>query len=466
MANKHMISETERITLLATAARIADMSGAAKSFYIETYGCQMNNHDSERIAGILESCGLVMTADKNSASVILFNTCCVREHAELKVFGNVGALRARKEEHPKLIIGICGCMMQQEAVAKQLYRKYPFVDFIFGTHDMHRLPLILEEVLQGKRVFAVSGDDADIAEGLPIHRLGSASTNVNIMYGCDNFCSYCIVPYVRGRERSRSHERILAEIKHLVKSGYTEVTLLGQNVNSYRSPDGAVNFPELLSMVNDIDGLQRIRFMTSHPKDLSDELIASMAQLSKVCRHIHLPVQSGSTEILAAMNRRYSREDYLELVHKLRAAMPDIEITTDIIVGFPGESERDFEATLSLVREVCYASAYTFMYSKRSGTTAAQMPNQIPDDEKKRRLYALNACVAETLEGANEKYIGTTLNVLVEGCNAARGNTVAYGKHFAYKTVLFPGDRDLIGKYVDVLIEGVTSNSLLGRRVE
>ena len=337
-----------------------NLDGRKPTYYIETYGCQMNEHDSEKIAGILERCGYVPAADKAAANIIFFNTCCVRDHAEKKVFGNIGALKKVKDENPSLIIGVCGCMMQQKEVADKLFKRFPYLDMVFGTNELHMLPNLLEKVLNGERIELVRQMDGEIAEGLPVKRIDSVSQFVTIMYGCNNFCSYCIVPYVRGRERSRSVESIVNEVKDLAANGVKEITLLGQNVNSYYSEDDNADFPALLRAVCKVDGIERVRFMTSHPKDLSDGLIAAMAEEEKVCPHIHLPVQSGSDRILKLMNRHYDRERYFTVVDKLKAAVPGVELTTDIIVGFPGETEEDFEATLDMVEKIGYSAAYTF----------------------------------------------------------------------------------------------------------
>lgn len=439
------------------------IGGMNLKYYIETYGCQMNEHDSEKIAGMLIKCGYTKAHDKTEADFILFNTCCVREHAELRTFGNVGFVKELKKLNPRLILGVCGCMMQQKEVADKLYRKFPFVDMVFGTHELKNFPLMLENVLDEQRVFNVTEKDGEVIEGLPVEREPGFSTFVNIMYGCNNFCTYCIVPYVRGRERSRKPEDILNEVREVVELGYSEVTLLGQNVNSYNS-DG-VTFPKLLAMVNDIEGLKRLRFMTSHPKDLSDELIDAMAKLDKVCKHIHLPVQAGSDDILRAMNRRYTSEHYLGLIDKLRERVKDVEITTDIIVGFPGETEEDFNATCELVRKVGYSNAYTFAYSPRPGTIAAKMENQVPLEVKKRRLNELNAVLADTIPKGNAKYAGYEGDILVEGVDR-RGEPLLFGKLSNFKMVYVKGDEQLIGSIVRVKVEGSRFNSLFGHIIE
>lgn len=448
---------------LDVAARLhAELQGRGLRYYIESYGCQMNDHDAEKLSGMLQACGYLPASSKEEADLLIFNTCCVREHAEKRVFGNIGALKKRKDAEPGLIIGVCGCMMQQREVAARLYKRFPFVDLVFGTHELHHFPQLLSRALEGERVISVRESDGEIAEGLPVVRNGSFSTFVTIMYGCDNFCTYCIVPYVRGRERSRAPENILAEVRRVAEQGFREVTLLGQNVNSYAYADAGVDFPELLRRANAVDGIERIRFMTSHPKDLSPRLIEAMATLPKVCNHIHLPVQSGSNRILAAMNRRYTREKYLNLVQQIRGAVKDVEITTDIIVGFPGETEEDFLDTLSLVREAGFAAAYTFMYSPRPGTRAAAMENQIAEEVKKQRLLRLNAVSAEQLQKGNSKYIGQCGTVLVEGCDQRSGQVTAFGKLPNFKMVYFPGGAELIGTMREVRITGTMNNSLIG----
>ena len=437
-------------------SKIGDMG---LKYYIETYGCQMNEHDSEKIAGMLVKCGYTKADSKQDADFILFNTCCVREHAELRTFGNVGFIKELKQLNPRLILGVCGCMMQQKDVADKLYKRFPFVDLIFGTHELKNFPFMLEKVLDNERIINISEMNGEVIEGLPVERTPGFSTFVNIMYGCNNFCTYCIVPYVRGRERSRRAEDVVNEVREVVALGYKEVTLLGQNVNSYYS-DG-VNFPKLLEMVNAVPGLTRLRFMTSHPKDLSDELIEAMAKLDKVGKHIHLPVQSGSDEILRRMNRRYTSSQYLELVSKLRSKVKDVEITTDIIVGFPGETEEDFEATCDIVRKVGYSNAYTFAYSPREGTIAAKMPDQIAQEVKKQRLNKLNAVLAETIPCGNKKYIGFEGDILIEGVDH-RAEPLLFGKLSNFKMVYVQGDEKLIGTMVHIKVDGLRFNSLFG----
>ena len=431
-------------------------------YYIETFGCQMNVRDSETAAGLLETLGFSRGTDKENADLILFNTCCVRDHAEKRVFGNIGALKELKDENPNLIIGVFGCMMQQQEVAEKLYKRFPFVDIVFGTNLLSRLPAFIESADSGARTLAVDENNIHIEDDLPSIRTGKINAFVNINYGCDNFCTYCIVPFVRGRERSREMAAVVDEAKKLVFEGYSEITLLGQNVNSYGKDLPDASFAKLLSLVSEVEGLKRIRFMTSHPKDLSDEMIAAMASLPNVCHHVHLPMQSGSNEVLKQMNRKYTRERYLEIVKKLHAAMPDVELTTDIIVGFPGETEEDFLQTLDLVERVGFASAFTFKYSPRKGTRAATMEDQVPDVVKRERLHRLNELQERKSRENNEKYVDMTGIVHVEDCDQ-RNEPVCYGKFSNFKMVYFAGSPDLIGTYVPVTITNVRKNSLYGR---
>ena len=431
-------------------------------YYIETFGCQMNVRDSETAAGLLETLGFSRGTDKESADLILFNTCCVRDHAEKRVFGNIGALKELKDEKPNLIIGVFGCMMQQQEVAEKLYKRFPFVDIVFGTNLLSRLPVFVESADSGARTLAVDENNIQIEDDLPSIRTGKINAFVNINYGCDNFCTYCIVPFVRGRERSREMSAVVEEAAKLVSEGYSEITLLGQNVNSYGKDLPDASFATLLTLVSKVEGLKRIRFMTSHPKDLSDEMIAAMATLPNVCHHVHLPMQSGSNEILKQMNRRYTRERYLEIVNKLHAAMPDVELTTDIIVGFPGETEGDFLQTLDLVEQVGFASAFTFKYSPRKGTRAATMEDQVPEAVKRERLHRLNELQERKSRENNEKYIGVTGVVHVEDCDQ-RNEPVCYGKFSNFKMVYFAGTPELIGAYVPVTITNVRKNSLYGK---
>ncbi len=358
--------------------------------HIHSYGCQQNVSDGEKLKGILVSMGYTITDSPENADFVMYNTCAVREHAEQRVFGNVGALKNIKRHRPSMIIGLCGCMTQQESVADKIKKSFPHVDIVLGTHVMHKLPqIVYSKLTDGKRVFDLSGGDGVIAEGLPIKRDGTYKAFVPIMYGCNNFCSYCIVPYVRGRERSRKSEDILNEISCLVKNGCKEIMLLGQNVNSYGKENGEINFPELLRRINEIEGDFRVRFMTSHPKDASFELIDTIAECDKMCKHIHLPVQSGSNSILERMNRKYTTENYLEKINYIREKIPEASLTSDIIVGFPNESDEDFEGTLELIKKVEYDLLYTFIYSKRPGTPAEKMDDPISDETKSQRFNRL-----------------------------------------------------------------------------
>ena len=366
-----------------------------KTYHITTIGCQMNEHDSETIAGMLEERGYEAAAERDEADVVIFNTCSVRENADKRFFGTLGQLKKIKERNPEFTVCVCGCMMQQQHIIDSIKSKYPWVDVIFGTHNIHQFPELLENLIQEKKKqINVWEEHGEIVEGLPCKRLYKHKAFINIMYGCNNFCTYCIVPYTRGRERSRKPEDIVREVRTLVADGVREVTLLGQNVNSYRG-DENTDFADLIYMLNEIEGLERIRFMTSHPKDLSDKLIQAYVDCEKLCNYIHLPVQCGSSRVLKEMNRKYSREDYLELIRKLRTAVPDITISTDIIVGFPGETEEEFQETLSQVAEVEYDSAFTFLYSIRKGTPAEKYEDQIPEDVKHERFNRLVDLVNE-----------------------------------------------------------------------
>ena len=444
------------------------ISGKGLKYHIVTYGCQMNVHDSEKLAGILHEIGYTQTDEQQEADLILFNTCCVRENAELKVYGNVGALKSYKQANPNRMIGICGCMMQQNEVSDYIKRTFPFVDLIFGTHNLHRFPLLLLQALDSNHtVVEILDSEGAVVEHVPTRRAkGVVSAWVTIMYGCNNFCSYCIVPYVRGRERSRQPTDILNEIRELAGEGYKEVTLLGQNVNSYgKELEQQYLFHHLLRDINEIEGIQRIRFMTSHPKDLSDDLIQAMAEYDKVCKHLHLPIQAGSNQILRAMNRKYNREAYMELVGKVRAAMPEIALTTDIIVGFPGETEENFLETLDTVKQVRYDSAFTFLYSPRKGTPAEKRKEQIPQEVKKERLARLNDLVNEISREKNLAYIGSSVEVLVEGASKNRADVLT-GRTDTNKTVNLKGNTNLIGQVATIEITNAHSWSLEGRVAE
>ncbi len=435
-------------------------------YFIETWGCQMNEEDSEKLSGMLKSQGYSRTEIKEEASVIIFNTCCVRENAELKVYGNLGALKGLKRKNPNLVIAVCGCMMQQEGMAESIIKKYPFVDIIFGTHNAYKFPEYLNRVRQeGKSIVEIVNKEEGIVEGIPVDRESNIKAFVTIMYGCNNFCTYCIVPYVRGRERSRKPEEIEKEIQDLVSKGYKEVTLLGQNVNSYgKGLSDDMNFAKLLRQINKIEGLERIRFMTSHPKDLSQELIDAIAECDKVCDHIHLPVQSGSSNILKKMNRQYNKEQYIDLVRRIRNAVPNVAITTDIIIGFPGETDEDFEETLSLARDVEYDSAFTFIYSKRKGTPADEMKEQIEDSVKHERFNKLVSVINESSAKKNKEYNGKIVEVLVEGFSKNDNNKLM-GRTTTGKLVNFIGSKESIGNIVNVRIIEALSFSLNGEQI-
>ncbi|MBV4425609.1 tRNA (N6-isopentenyl adenosine(37)-C2)-methylthiotransferase MiaB [Clostridium tyrobutyricum] len=437
-----------------------------KNFFIETWGCQMNEEDSEKLSGMLKSIGYTKTTQKDTADIIIFNTCCVRENAELKVYGNLGMLRKLKKNNPELIIAVCGCMMQQKNMAKDIIKRFPFVDIIFGTHNAYKFPEYLNRVRYGeKSIIEIQNKEDGIVEGIPIDRESNIKGFVTIMYGCNNFCTYCIVPYVRGRERSRLPENIENEIKSMVEKGYKEITLLGQNVNSYgKNLNPKVSFAQLLRRINNIDGIERIRFMTPHPKDFTDDVIEAIKQCDKICEHIHLPVQSGSTRILKKMNRNYSKEQYLKVVDKIKRSIPNAAITTDIIVGFPGETELDFEETLDLAKKVQYDSAFTFIYSKRKGTPADEMGEQISDDIKHERFNRLVDVINNSSAKNNKLYLGKSEEVLVEGLSK-NDNTKLMGRTRTGKLVNFLGNSDNIGKLTNVHINSTNSFSLSGEEV-
>lgn len=427
--------------------------GRKLTMNVRTFGCQMNARDSEKLSGILKEIGFE-EIDSENADFVIYNTCTVRENANNKVYGHLGVLSNYKKKNPHMMIALCGCMMQEPQVVEKLKESYRFIDIIFGTHNLYRLAeLIYNRIDTGKMVVEVLKDSSEIVEELPVDRKYPFKSGVNIMFGCNNFCSYCIVPYVRGREKSREPKDIICEIERLVADGVKEVMLLGQNVNSYgRNLANPVSFAELLRMVEDIDGLERIRFMTSHPKDLSDELIDVMAHSTKICRHFHLPLQSGSDRLLKIMNRHYTKERYLSLVDKLKTAMPDISLTTDIIVGFPGETEEDFQETLDVVRKSGYDSAYTFIYSKRTGTPAAAMDDQIDEAVVKDRFDRLLATVNEISHELSFRFEGQDMDVLVEGIND-HDSTLLTGRMGNNMLVHFPGDESLIGQIVKVHLD-------------
>lgn len=433
---------------------------------VNTFGCQMNARDSEKLAGILLNLGYVET-ESEDADFVIYNTCTVRENANVRVYGRLGSLKPFKNRNPHMMIALCGCMMQEPEVVAKIRKSYRFVDIVFGTHNIFKLAeLMCNRFESGRLTIDVWDDTTQIVEDLPNERKFAFKSGVNIMFGCNNFCSYCIVPYVRGRERSRKPEDIIGEIKRLVADGVVEVMLLGQNVNSYgKNLDNPMSFAELLREIEKIDGLERIRFMTSHPKDLSDELIETMAASKKICRHLHLPLQSGSSRVLKVMNRRYTKEQYLELVDKIRAAMPDIALTTDIIVGFPGETEEDFLETMDVVNKVRYDSAFTFLYSKRTGTPAAAMENQIPEDVAKERFDRLLKAVQDIAAEVTGKDVGKIKDVLVEDINRQDPEFVT-GRLSNNSVVHFKGSEELIGKIVNVKLTEAKGFYYLGELAE
>ena len=450
---------------VAAIMQVRAMHGTPKAL-VRTYGCQQNVADSERIKGMLSEMGFEFTENEDEADFILFNTCAIREHAEDRVFGNIGALKNVKRRNPSLLIAVCGCMMEQERVAERIKASFPFVNIVFGTHVIHRLPeMMYTAVTDSKRVFLRGHESKEIIEGLPVRRDGNTRAWVTVMYGCDNFCSYCIVPYVRGRERSRASARIIEEARELKADGVKEIMLLGQNVNSYGlDVEGELSFAQLLSELDKV-GIERIRFMTSHPKDISDELIDVMASGKHICHALHLPVQHGNNRILQSMNRRYTREKYLERVEAIRSKVPDISLTTDLIVGYPGETEEEFEETCSLVEQVGYDSAFTFIYSPRVGTRAADMPDQIPEEVSSRRIQKLIALQKDVTHKRYANYIGQVHSVLVEESSRRNENQMA-GKNEYNITVNFPGDKSLIGQIVRVKITSAGESTLRGERVE
>lgn len=450
---KTFIEKVKRLS-----AEKAVKAGHAPLAFVHTYGCQQNVSDSEHIKGMLHEMGYDFTEDVKHADVAIYNTCAVREHAQQHAFGNVGALKGIKESRPSMIIGMCGCMTQQEHVAKKIKKSYPYVDLVFGTHAMEKLPEMLYNAIMGNRVFELGGEDK-IVEGLPVYREGKAKAWLPVMYGCNNFCSYCIVPYVRGRERSRQPEEILDEARRLVADGVRDITLLGQNVNSYGKDLGGMNFAELLREINAIDGDFRIRFMTSHPKDATPELIDAMAQCEKVSKHLHLPFQSGSTRILKQMNRGYTKEQYLTLTAMIKEKIPDISLTSDIIVGFPGETYEDFTETLDVIRKVQFDNLFTFIYSKREGTPAAKMPDSTPREEKVRRFEELLAVQEKISENRMASRVGTVQRIL---CESYKDGIVS-GRTDGNLLVHFEGGEELQGTFADVKITDSMRSALKGK---
>ncbi len=434
--------------------------------FVETYGCQQNSSDSEKIKGMLYDMGFDFCDTTAEADFILYNTCAVRENAEMRVFGNIGALKNLKRKKENLIIAVCGCMMQQEHIAKQIKSKYKHVDLVFGTHALYRFPELLDGVLSGGRVFDTENEEGSVFEDINYKRDDIPLAKIPIMYGCNNFCTYCIVPYVRGRERSRSAERILDEVRSVAEQGYKEVMLLGQNVNSYGNDlDDGLKFAQLLREVCKVDGIERVRFMTSHPKDISDEVILAMAEEEKICNQLHLPVQSGSDRILGLMNRKYTKAQYMEIINKVKAAIPDVVLTTDIIVGFPGETNEDFEETLNILREVEYDTIFSFIYSKRVGTPAASMEDCLTDEEKHKNFDRMLEVQNEISKSKNDSYVGSVQRVLVEGESKTSPDTLT-GRTEGGKVVNFSGDKASVGQMVNVKITESRTWSLLGEIVK
>ena len=435
-----------------------------KRYHIVTYGCQMNVHDSEKIAGMLTELGYSPCDSMDEADIVVFNTCCIRENAENHAYGNIGMLKKLKAKKRDMIIAVGGCMPQQIGKADILHKKFPYVDIIFGTHNLNRLKAYVEEKLGGKKsVIEIYGSEGEVVEGEKPLRTSYPNAWINIMYGCNNFCSYCIVPYVRGRERSRRSENVIAEARSLIADEYKELTLLGQNVNSYANGTDDIRFPTLLERIAEIDGKFRLRFMTSHPKDFSEELARAMASDKKICRSLHLPVQSGSDRILSAMNRKYTAADYLRKIDILKKYIPDCAVTTDLIVGFPGETDEDFRATLNLVREVGFSSAFTFVYSRREGTVAAKMPGQIPEEVSKERIMELVALVNSQTREQSAKYVGHTCEILCEDYDTKRG--LFLGRDEYGRMGYFNSDKNVIGQFVNIKVNEANGVSLMGEIV-
>ena len=421
-----------------------------KMYYILTMGCQLNENDSEKLIGIMEEMGYTKSDDIKNADLYVINTCCVRENAEEKLFGKLGELKKIKE-NKNIIIAIGGCMMQEEHITEKIKKSYPFVDVVFGTHTLHKFPEDLYiAITKNKKIKDVIDIDGEIYEGLPVKRSSNRQASVIIMYGCNNFCSYCIVPYVRGRERSRKPEDILNEIKELAKEGYREITLLGQNVNSYKGGEN-YNFANLLEDVDKIEGIEVIRFVSPHPKDFTDDVIDVISKSKKISRLIHVPLQSGSTNVLKEMNRKYTKEQYLDLIKRIRNKIPDVVFSTDIIVGFPGETEEDFEDTIDVVKQVNFEQIFMFIYSRRVGTRADKMENQIPEEIKHKRFDRLKQVFEESIEENNKKYIGTTQKILVEGYSKNNQDMLT-GRTDTNKVVIFEGPEELIGKIINIKI--------------
>lgn len=451
VSQEELEKQREYSALVRTVVSSRFPVSAPKAF-VHTYGCQGNVSDGEKLKGMLEEMGYAFTESAEDADLVLYNTCAIREHAEDRVFGNIGALKPLKKKNPDMIIALCGCMMQQKHVSERIYKSFPFVNLLFGTHVIHKLPELLYRVLcTGKRVFDNENSDGNIAEGLPVHRDGSFKAWLPIMYGCNNFCSYCVVPYVRGRERSRDFDTVVSEAEELIKQGYKEITLLGQNVNSYNRDKGAeYNFPALLRRINAIEGDFIIRFMTSHPKDCTKELIETMAECEKVAKHLHLPVQSGNDRVLKEMNRVYNREKYLSLIRYAYELMPELSVTSDIIVGFPGETYEEFCDTVSLIKEVGYTSLYTFIFSARKGTKAYDMPDTVSQDVKGKWFRELLSVQEEIASQRTAKMKGRTYRVLCE--EKAKRDGYISGRTSGNVVIEFPADDGVIGTFRSVTV--------------
>ena len=451
----------------ALMREFAAIENRPHTYCVVTYGCQMNAHDSEKLAGMLQEMGMTEAESRETADFVIFNTCCVRDNAQRRALGNVTWLKELKKTRPEMMVAVCGCMMQQKGMGEQILRQYPFVDVAFGTHNLYRFAQLMLQAVKNRRrvVEVIQEDEGSIPEDLPVRRSSPYHAYITIMYGCNNFCSYCIVPYVRGRERSRASARIIEEARQLKEEGVKEIMLLGQNVNSYGlDVEGELSFAQLLAKLDEV-GIERIRFMTSHPKDISDELIDVIAKSKHICHALHLPVQHGSSRVLASMNRKYTREQYLARVAAIRERIPDMSLTTDLIVGYPGETEEEFEETCSLVGEVGYDSAFTFIYSPRIGTRAADMPDQIPEEVSSRRIQKLIAIQKENTRRNYAGYIGQVHSVLVEEASKRDERQMA-GKDEYNITVNFPGSKDLIGRIVRVRITSAGESTLRGEMID
>ena len=439
---------------------------AMAKYLIKTYGCQMNIHESEKLAGVLQNAGFFVANDENDADIIVFNTCCIRESAEQKIYAHIGALKSLCKKNPNLIVAVCGCMAQEKGTSDIIQKKFPYVKIVFGTHNLSKFEEYLKNYITNKkRVYEIWEKEREIDENCPKYRTSGYNAWVNISYGCNNFCTYCIVPYVRGRERSRNMENIITEVKDLIKAGYKYITLLGQNVNSYGNDidDKEVTFANLLDKLSDLDGDFKIKFMTSHPKDLNDDVIDVIAKKSKICKVIHLPCQSGSTKILKAMNRRYSREDYLSLIDKIKNKIKDVVLTSDFIVGFPGETEEDFLQTCSLVEYCRYNSIFAFMYSKRKGTIAEKMDNQVDISTKRERVNRLLAIQHKITKEINLNLKNTTHNVIIE---KKLENNQYLAKSDCGKTIIITANKELKEKeFYDIIITKITNNKILGKLI-